>query len=363
MQKLSRCISFCIFFLSPLELLAQACTVSLVTPTTLANGISVTSVASGSIVMAPTQFTSCGNITTHANSMRVGANGAFTYTVYFSELVNDLQVNITATGAENNEDFIFSTDEGSPSIFAISSCYSAISGNIINSGVDAVDITGGGAFVISTPCGFKSISVMGSGGSGGSYLSVCRNSIMPFLYPDELLLINSENNVSNLSTPIINVRHRQAKNNITATNLVTVGDNIFQNGVIYRAGKEIILGEGFEAVFGAQFAAYIDECPDPFLYRPLKSALITLSNDEGANSKDALMVFPNPVDGNIQVSAGHNKLRNITVYSAEGKLMQNIVAEGSSSLTINVINYAKGIYFIKAFLQDGQTHTKKIIKN
>lgn len=155
--------------------LFSQCDKTIVPPVTL-NGFDITSTSSGSVSRYPTAFTSCGNITTPTNSLYLGQNGSFSYTLNFSKPINNLVVYITATGQNENENFIFTTDSGIPNIIVIQSCYSVVNGNEIVSGKNAVSNGGGGIFEINNTKKYTSVTISGSGGQAGSLFSFCTNS-------------------------------------------------------------------------------------------------------------------------------------------------------------------------------------------
>jgi hypothetical protein len=156
------------------------CSSSIVPPTTI-NGIEITDTSTGSVLIFPDAFTSCGSVTTPPNSIWLGLSGAFTYTMNFSVPVNNIIVFITATGQISNENFVFTTNTGSgiPTISTTDSCYTTIVGNQIFSGAGGPAEGGGGKFLIQNSVGYTSLTISGDGNQNGSLLSVCTNSIVP----------------------------------------------------------------------------------------------------------------------------------------------------------------------------------------
>jgi hypothetical protein len=158
------------------------CSGSVVPPATI-NGVEITATSTGSVGLYPDAFTSCGSITTPADSIYLGQGGAFTYTMNFSVPINNLIVFITGSGVIGNpsslENFIFTTNTGTgiPSITSGINCFSTIVGNQIFAGAGDSPTGGGGQFVITNNVNFTSVTISGNGGSAGSVLSVCANSI------------------------------------------------------------------------------------------------------------------------------------------------------------------------------------------
>jgi len=174
------------FQLHNIELNAQ-CDNSVVPPTTI-NTINITHNYSGSVNFYIPAFSSnclTGTVTTPPNSVWLGRNGSFNYTLNFSRNVNDLIIVITATGNSGNENFIFTTNSGNPTITSSNHCLTIISGNEIISGsqtnLGATASSGGGGggiFRISNLIPFNSLTISGDGGQNGSLLALCRSSVV-----------------------------------------------------------------------------------------------------------------------------------------------------------------------------------------
>ncbi|MCE3295010.1 MAG: hypothetical protein K0R65_724 [Crocinitomicaceae bacterium] len=157
--------------------IGQSCGQSVVPPGVV-NGVDVTVSSSGSVSTYSGSFTSC-TTTTPPNSVYLGQMGSFSYTMNFSEQVNDIVVFITATGSGLNENFIFTTNSGIPEISVVATCFSVVNGNEILSGENSGIMGGGGEFIISAPSAYTSVTITGSGGENGALLSICSNSVLP----------------------------------------------------------------------------------------------------------------------------------------------------------------------------------------
>ena len=153
-----------------------SCDSSVVPPTTI-NGITITESFTGSVGLFANEYTSCGNVTTPANSRWLGQTGPFSYTMIFSSPVNNITIFITSMGSFP-ENFIFTTNTGSgiPTISTSTSCFATIVGNQIISVTNSTATGGGGKFLIQGPVNFTSLTITGNGGSNGSLLSICTNS-------------------------------------------------------------------------------------------------------------------------------------------------------------------------------------------
>jgi len=160
------------------------CSSSVVPPITV-NGISVTDTYTGAVQEYPYSLSSCnGSVITPANSIYLGndiafPSSSFSYTMNFSQLVNNIIIFISAVNV--GENFIITTNNGTPTIIAEYNCYTTITGNeIVGTGVPPIGSgAGGGKFVIHNGANYSSITITGNGGSNGSVLAVCSNSIVP----------------------------------------------------------------------------------------------------------------------------------------------------------------------------------------
>jgi gliding motility-associated-like protein len=247
-----------LFFFLYNSLLSQevSCTSS-VNPPTIINNISIISTFSGSVQTYPNSWTSC-SYTTPPNSIYIGQNGSFIYTMNFSSPVNDLIIILTATGTMGlpvNEIFNFTTNTGNPNIYDIGSCFSTISGNTITSGSVSADTIGGGGgiFKITNSTSYTSITISGPGGHDGSLLSICSNSVINRCDAGTISPILSENSILyNCSQNNINLNSITANNtpqfpnvtlswfsepNPSASNQLTYNQasSVFNNSIYYAA--------------------------------------------------------------------------------------------------------------------------------
>ena len=146
------------------------------------NGVQVTTTSSGSVSNFPFPFTSCtgaATATTSAGSLHVGLSGTFTVNFTFDQPVNDLMFVLNATGEVVNENFVFNTNGGTPSIADNGSCFSTIVGNEVLSGAGSLSGGGGGHFTVTAPASFTTLTLTGDGGTNGSLLAICVGTITP----------------------------------------------------------------------------------------------------------------------------------------------------------------------------------------
>lgn len=135
------------------------------------NGITVTGTGTGSYTVYAPGWGSCG-IFAAANCVWIGANfsGPATFTNTFSQPVNDMIYNITAT--DPNEVITITTDGGVPTItYTDGSCPASmpISGNVIT--CTAYD--SGGRFLVHAPSDFTTITFSHNGEDNGTTMTMC----------------------------------------------------------------------------------------------------------------------------------------------------------------------------------------------
>jgi gliding motility-associated-like protein len=180
------CKVFFIIFLFIVSETSGQCDQSVVPPYTT-NSINITHDYSGSVDFYPNAYTSScvgGFARTPPNSLWLGKNGNFNYTFNFSETVNNLIFVISATGGTGNENFVFSTNRGNPTIRSTNNCLTIINGNEIISGNPTNPNSqpsvggGGGIFIVDNFRAFTSITISGRGGYAGSLFALCVNSII-----------------------------------------------------------------------------------------------------------------------------------------------------------------------------------------
>ncbi len=183
---------------------------------------------------------------------------------------------------------------------------------------------------------------------------------------NNLNLINPLNNVSNLSLPVNGARQREALNWITATNIVTVGDNSFENGVVYHAGDYVELNPGFEAVFGSQFSVYIKSCSASYAYR--KAAIQSTKSDDAFQFKNikkvkGFNIIPNPSNSSIELTLANRSIREVEIQTIYGKTVFEKTIANQESVQIDISSYENGLYMVSVLTQDGEFLSEKLIKN
>ena len=80
------------------------------------------------------------------------------------------------------------------------------------------------------------------------------------------------------------------------------------------------------------------------------------------NGREILFnMYPNPANnGLVYVSLLSEKPSEVLVYGIAGNVIQSISTDGSTSITLNIDEMAKGMYFVKV-VQDNNAYTRKLI--
>ena len=181
-----------------------------------------------------------------------------------------------------------------------------------------------------------------------------------------LSLASPADDLSNLALPIVKTRERS--NWIKAANIVSVGDNVLSNGVVYHAENYIELNPGFEAVYGAQFAAYPEGCSAVYTYKEaVQTAQVSQAQpaDETVNltrlTKD-FVIIPNPSSSFINIIMKDAQFTKVTISTIDGKVVYEQNVAQTDTTQIDVSRYASGVYIINVS-SEGKLYTKKLIKN
>ena len=201
--------------------ISSFCSGSHAPPVTI-NGIYITEMHTGYVTLYPYSylFVCSGPTSIAPNSIWLGDGGPFTYTLNFSQPVNNLTIALTACGGSANENFIFVTNMGIPTINTSVSCDATIVGNEIISGAAAPQPDGGGGiFTIVAPNNFTSMVISGDGGDGGSILSICPNSVQSDCNSGTIAPIL--NTISSCGVSTINLNTINS-NNLPASNGVSL---------------------------------------------------------------------------------------------------------------------------------------------
>jgi hypothetical protein len=182
-----------------------------------------------------------------------------------------------------------------------------------------------------------------------------------------LSLVSPTDDVNNLAaTPL---KEKERSNWIMAANIVSVGDNVLSNGVVYHAENYVELNPGFEALLGSQFAAYPEGCTSNYTYKaPTQNTTVSqpVITEETVNlirlTKDFAIV-PNPSSSIIEIIMKDAKFIKVSIATIDGKIVDEKKLEITDRTQMDVSRFANGIYIINVTSDDGKLFTKKLIKN
>ena len=94
-----------------------------------------------------------------------------------------------------------------------------------------------------------------------------------------------------------------------------------------------------------------------FLPDEVPSAII----DTRANA-DRLTVYPNPVTTTITLNSGSVEATQVSIFDIQGKLLMNSNAKFSGTMSFDVSQLSKGVYFVTVTSDNGVKSTHKFIK-
>lgn len=162
---------------------------------------------------------------------------------------------------------------------------------------------------------------------------------------------------------------RERSNWIRSTDNITFSDGIQGNGVVYHAGNFLELNPGFEAVFDSQFSAYIEDCSGNFVYRQsstesnINKDLTKYKNVERRIKNPKYFdIISEPKGNEIKIPLTDYDLKQIEIYSIEGKLLYSGIFEKVKTTVIDIANFNSGVYIVKAISDYGNVYTQKFIK-
>lgn len=104
-------------------------------------------------------------------------------------------------------------------------------------------------------------------------------------------------------------------------------------------------------------AAHINPCFASALHVAGQCAAVSGINESAANA--GVLLYPNPATGNVYINAPQSAL--ITIYNTQGQIMKLLTGTGENT-PLNVSAYAAGIYLVKVQLADGNTVTRRLVK-
>lgn len=154
---------------------------------------------------------------------------------------------------------------------------------------------------------------------------------------------------------------KAGKNSLIKTRtLETKGQIILNEGynATITASEQIHLAPGFSVTVGSRLSAYID--PVNCAEKP-----ITSKYGNGRLVYAAANLFPNPNNGVFFIALSPKVFSlpyNITVISADGRIIEQQKGQTGSLIRLNLQQYGKGVYFVQIlYLSNGVTEILKAI--
>lgn len=192
--------------------------------------------------------------------------------------------------------------------------------------------------------------------------------------------ISFVNGINTLGTRMYD-GHYNAKSHITAGNNVSILPN---TTVVFEAGYEIILSDGFHAESGSNFTAKIGNCEkgcnngkstndnfyisikdttyDNFIenkqFEVLQENISELDLEDLINS---ISIFPNPSSTGIFEISNSTPIKSIEVFSILGESVRTVFVN-SASYQLDLSKYAKTVYFLKINTNQGSEMRKILVK-
>lgn len=149
--------------------------------------------------------------------------------------------------------------------------------------------------------------------------------------------------------------YQKAQCTITAIN--TIHNN---STAAYDAGLAVYLKPNFHAIHGSNFRAFIEGCGEckksnDEIFEKSYSKEIKIN--QSVNHKEHITIFPNPTKGILSIKTT-KEVESWKITNVYG----NSFFKGKSTKNIDISNLPKGIYVLKAILNNRKVVIKRIIK-
>lgn len=341
----------------------DSCNAALTIPSTV-NGISVTGSSTGSVSTFSGASNSPCSATIIQSGFRLflGNAGAFTYTVTFSQAVNNIVITLGSTGTTANENFIFTTNTGTPSIATQTACFTTVTGNQIVSGLGSTTANGGGGgiFTISNTTPFTTMTVSGSGGALGSLMGICAESVT---LPLPVTLVSFTTTIESGTTKLHWVTSELAS--VEKFNIERSADSKTWHSIGMVSAKE-----ASDVLIKYDFTDFAPLPGDNFYRLKMtdKDATVSYSPVRLVTLKDTrntLTLYPNPVYDRFYLkdATGNNvnaqNIKSISITNSNGKVVYR--SANITNTGISVRSFSNGMYIVKTTLKDGSSTTHKMV--
>ncbi|MDR0224293.1 MAG: M12 family metallo-peptidase [Myroides odoratus] len=147
---------------------------------------------------------------------------------------------------------------------------------------------------------------------------------------------------------------KQVSNHILATNRINAG------GKASYSGKSIQLKEGFHAMVGSRFVARVDPCTET------SNAVMMNNNsiDEGIENDGVtsyISLYPNPTSDQVTVTSDQ-AIVFWELFNEIGQTSSRAKVNHQKEFQVGLTHLKKGLYLIRFTMEDGTSHSQKIIK-
>jgi hypothetical protein len=88
-----------------------------------------------------------------------------------------------------------------------------------------------------------------------------------------------------------------------------------------------------------------------------------VADSPGLKISSDLLVYPNPAKGSVNIAINSGTLSQVTITSLSGQVLYDAAAApaAQNNISVNVSNYAAGIYFVSAKTNEGKQFTQKLV--
>jgi hypothetical protein len=87
-----------------------------------------------------------------------------------------------------------------------------------------------------------------------------------------------------------------------------------------------------------------------------------VADTPGLKISSDLLVYPNPAKGSVNIAINSGTLNQVTITSLSGQVLYDAAAPAAqNNISVNVSNYASGIYFVSAKTNEGKQFTQKLV--
>ncbi|MBN8641877.1 MAG: T9SS type A sorting domain-containing protein [Flavobacteriales bacterium] len=182
------------------------------------------------------------------------------------------------------------------------------------------------------------------------------------------LVLTSPSDDHNNLAPVA-ICQRERSDWIKASNVISFGNNALANGVVYHAENFVELNPGFEAVEGAQFAAYPEGCSGNYVYREDEQETNPIQASPNIDAVNLIKklkgfaIIPNPSSDFIEIVTKGIVFTKLTINSIDGKVVFEQSSDATDKMKVQISNYEKGVYIITIDTDDGESMSEKLIKN